>query len=392
MRKILLLSTYCSYTLCFQSNLLSPIIRINDGKKPFFLLSRSSTVTEDTTTKDEIEKFPYCVEVTNNNNDKSWIKEAVNHLQENGVCVLLTKSDVGTSGLIDSENCLKTEFAVTSRLSRLKNHIHEKGVNPDDDTFRYMEVVSRDKSGSRFDMPVPWKNYRDLGIPLTNEESTPIIKFHTKVEETIGPVIKELWKDSKPNIAASGFLINQPSSTDQLWHRDGPDEGFINVFIPLVDLSQELGPTAVISRTHLTDESTSDSNSIKIAPLMKRGQILLMDYRTFHRGLGNTSSNTTRTLAYTVFSNGSSSFDDMLSYGLLPQAYQSIEEVSVNIQCAYTLPFCAKLSSPTIAADLLKTHGVCVLVGEEEGSIIDSESSKTMSDIAILDYLISYNA
>jgi hypothetical protein len=42
-----------------------------------------------------------------------------------------------------------------------------------------------------------------------------------------------------------------------------------------------------------------------VTPLLQRGEILLFDYRTLHKGLGNTSDNKSRTLAYSVYTNQS---------------------------------------------------------------------------------------
>lgn len=231
----------------------------------------------------KVEDFPYSVEVTAQSD--SWIQEAANHLRDNGVCVLLPSVEDQHPSLLNSKDCQDTKDAALSRLSKLKGSIQNQGVDPNgrDGTFRFMEVVSRDESGGRFDMPVPWKNIEKIGIPLAQDEAAAIINFHSKLEETIDPVIRRLWSEDETNVAASGFLINQPGSSNQIWHRDGPNDGLINVFCPLVDLTAEIGPTQVWSKTHLR-EISSDSDSRQSAPLMKRGQMPLMDYRTFHRG------------------------------------------------------------------------------------------------------------
>jgi ectoine hydroxylase-related dioxygenase (phytanoyl-CoA dioxygenase family) len=94
-----------------------------------------------------------------------------------------------------------------------------------------------------------------------------------------------------------------PGSQSQHWLRDGPDEGYIDCFVPLIDLNEGIGPTAIQPNTH-----TSTSNAEEAAygdnilvPLLKKGDALLFDYRTIHCGLGNSSLSTIRTLAYAVF-------------------------------------------------------------------------------------------
>jgi hypothetical protein len=115
-------------------------------------------------------------------------------------------------------------------LFEFKRYIRNQGVDPDgrDGAFRYMEVVSRDESRGRFDMPVPCKNNQHLGKPLTRGEAKAITKFHSKLEETVGPVIRSLWKQDITHVGACGFLINQPGSSNQSWHRDGPNESGIS--------------------------------------------------------------------------------------------------------------------------------------------------------------------
>eukprot|EP00980_Cylindrotheca_fusiformis_P000003 scaffold1_cov108-Cylindrotheca_fusiformis.AAC.3 len=344
-----------------------------------------------------LDDFPYTTTVTttttaaatSTTQSNSWIQEAAKHLKESGVCVLLPseeEEDLQSSSKITSTDCQTTQDAALSRLFRLKESIRKerRGVDPDgrEGTFRYMEVVSRDESGGRFAMPVPWKNSPTItaGIPLSDEEADAVEQFHSKLQKHVGPVIERLWNEEKKHnknndahVAASGFLINQPGSTNQIWHRDGPNEGLINVFCPLVDLTPDMGPTQVWSKTHLDDNGadTSDPESLQLAPLMKRGQILLMDYRTYHRGLGNFSRDRVRTIAYAVYHKGSSSLGDMLGYGLLPTAYQSIEAKGINIQEAHELFFSVTMTSGAMedwahqAANHLQQHGVCVLRGDE---------------------------
>jgi ectoine hydroxylase-related dioxygenase (phytanoyl-CoA dioxygenase family) len=111
--------------------------------------------------------------------------------------------------------------------------------------------------------------------------------------------------DTASYVTAAGLLTNMPGSQSQHWHRDGPDEGYIDCFVPLIDLNEEIGPTAIQPNTHTTTSdvaSVANSNGYNVlVPMLKKGDILMFDYRTIHRGLGNKSLATTRTLAYAVF-------------------------------------------------------------------------------------------
>ena len=365
--------------------------------------------------------FPFTVSIPSSaSSGNNWVHEAVHLLQERGVCVLETRDNAP----IPASICQETDQAAKSRLEALLFKHDQKQEKKEQQQFRFLEVVSRDAGGNRYDMPMPWKHHANknyTGIPLTNSESQAMIQFQEQMEAVVQPVMDALWNNGNYNngennydndngvdrnlhgqVISCGFLINRPGSLDQLWHRDGPSEGLINVFIPLVDLTPEIGPTQVWSNTHLApslpasssngnddnrdndDRSIAPSSSRKGAPMMKAGQILMMDYRTFHRGMGNTSPDTTRTVAYVVYHRGNISLGDKLSYGLLPSVYPSIggdksqvldnnhkHHLHLNSNYAAAPKILHTEFSQTMSADAdewaqaaaqkLHNHGICVL-------------------------------
>lgn len=52
-------------------------------------------------------------------------------------------------------------------------------------------------------------------------------------------------------LASCGFLVNDPGSSSQECLCDGPDEVFLNAFVPICDLQHELGPTSIITEVML---------------------------------------------------------------------------------------------------------------------------------------------
>ena len=100
------------------------------------------------------------------------------------------------------------------------------------------------------------------------------------------------------------FLISTTGSKEQRWHTDSghlSDDEYLpshcfNVFIPLVDITMENGPTDLVKSSHI---QTLDKNRGKkfavtandaIAPELNVGDALLFDFRTLHRGLANKST------------------------------------------------------------------------------------------------------
>ncbi len=74
----------------------------------------------------------------------------------------------------------------------------------------------------------------------------------------------------------------------------------INMTVPLVDVDATLGPTGVWPATHrFTDDKQPPMEDIQVIPF-QRGDAILIDYRTLHAGLANTSP-MVRPILYMVY-------------------------------------------------------------------------------------------
>ncbi len=260
-------------------------------------------------------------------NNDDWSIRAADILTKYGVVALTSSPSTNSNsdGLISTQTIEKANESASSRLDDMQTRISNRGVDPngiEDGPFRFAEIICRDEGGLRYDVPLPWlggdiddsggNNNREksqevgsgrIGAPLTTMETEGVTELHVAMDEIVPHVLEAFWsrdedntdditnKDRNSYVAASGFLINKPGSESQNWHKDGPDAGFIDCFVPLIDLNKELGPTAFL----LGDEEN------ELVPMLNKGNILLFDYRTIHRGQGNTSEDTTRTLAYAVY-------------------------------------------------------------------------------------------
>lgn len=254
----------------------------------------------------------------------TWSQEAAHVLTEYGAVALISKHD--ESGLIKKEICDNANTAAATRLNDMRRRIESRGLDPTgvDEPYRFSEIICRDDGGKRYDVPIAFLGESSsdeegqeglqsssvgsgrIGTPLEPNEEEAIAELHKRIDEITKPVMNSLWSQSdfQSSVAAAGFLMNEPGSKSQNWHRDGPEEGFIDCFVPLIDLNESLGPTAIKPGTH-TDKSgkvgeTNNNNDV-LVPILNKGEVLLFDYRTIHRGQGNKSKSITRTLAYAVY-------------------------------------------------------------------------------------------
>jgi ectoine hydroxylase-related dioxygenase (phytanoyl-CoA dioxygenase family) len=118
-------------------------------------------------------------------------------------------------------------------------------------------------------------------------------------------VVDSLFKTGFTYFA--GSIPAASGSSDGLWHRDTwplfDDEKlegslpvhYITVLIPLVDISDENGPTEIIVGSH-----RGVNTGKKLSVCGKAGSAIILDGRILHRGLANLSDNT-RHMLYIVY-------------------------------------------------------------------------------------------
>lgn len=88
----------------------------------------------------------------------------------------------------------------------------------------------------------------------------------------------------------------------------------LNVFVPLLDITEDLGPTEFWLTSHCTDDARQtflteqsamaptldETKKNIIGPLLTAGDALIYDYRICHRGTSNLS-NTVRPMLYLMY-------------------------------------------------------------------------------------------
>jgi len=140
----------------------------------------------------------------------------------------------------------------------------------------------RERGKGRFDMEIP-------------AFDSPKFSFLTsKRAPWISAVRQILGKDA--NLVHKGCFLSLPGSAAQVYHQDGvhlcADKQkschAVNVFFPLCDMTELLGPTEFCLGSHyLGSDYYVKENCIK--PLAKAGMPIMFDYRLGHRGLANRS-------------------------------------------------------------------------------------------------------
>jgi hypothetical protein len=147
--------------------------------------------------------------------------------------------------------------------------------------FAFSEIAHRSKL--RYDMQL-----RD-GAPVADPPP-----WQSVLERVLGEDVVPLF---------AGAVLSAPGSADQPLHMDGghlfqSTHGYeqtqnpphcVNVFVPLVDITQENGPTEFWPGSHVLSRARDAYNgqtpSVKLAGQI--GDIIIFDYRVVHRGLAN---------------------------------------------------------------------------------------------------------
>jgi ectoine hydroxylase-related dioxygenase (phytanoyl-CoA dioxygenase family) len=116
------------------------------------------------------------------------------------------------------------------------------------------------------------------------------------------PVLSRLLGDGF-QLSVFSIVLAQPGAAEQHTHRDhdslfpkdavlssGLPPYAVNVAVPLVDIDRLRGPTAFWLGSHRWEGVDETLNADPIVPELARGDCLLVDYRTLHRGTANASS------------------------------------------------------------------------------------------------------
>lgn len=244
---------------------------------------------------------------------------------------------------VKAKICLRLDEKLGKDSYRPKQHHQAMGseTRDDDRSFRFVEVASRCLGRLDVRYRMNEEPFSDLHLPscslsdyAVHAASSSSRNYDNGVVKLLWPLVQDLLgKDAE--LVYMGLIYSFPGSEDQPWHQDGcalfPDAPAdltnslppyaLNVFIPLLDVTEELGPTEFWLGSHNTDQahnflSKKESRQVEdpdddmeegrmtkiIAPLVSVGDALIYDYRICHRGTSNLSaSQTTRPMLYLMY-------------------------------------------------------------------------------------------
>ena len=174
----------------------------------------------------------------------------------------------------------------------------------------YKEIVQRHER--RYEMP-----YKMSEIGALNFSTNP------QIQELVTGIL-----GSSHHVVNVSLVVSAPGARDQGWHADGPHVSVskhlpchvLNLFIPLVDVYLSNGPTSFRPGSHyltidlqkrfLLAAIKKELRPIE-TPCLKKGSVLLFDYRVLHRGTANMSDSYRPMLVLTF---GKSWYQDTLNF------------------------------------------------------------------------------
>lgn len=240
---------------------------------------------------------------------QDWQAQAVASLKDSGFCVL-------RGSLLSDAVVTGCASASQDRLQQGLNKARENGLDVESGELRFRELCKRIPADMRFDICLPHVNLpcKDASPgKVCADDTAAWAALFSDVHQWVWPVLKGLLKaqdtDGTNMVHKAGVVIAQPGATDQPWHPDGHQSGLFNVFIPLVPVTQDNGPTQLQPGSQvLVDEDLAiplfwaydDAEVPPVSPSLAAGELLIFDYRVTHRGTANPSTES-RPVAYLVY-------------------------------------------------------------------------------------------
>jgi hypothetical protein len=171
----------------------------------------------------------------------------------------------------------------------------------------------------------------ELSLRHLSANKHPSLEKLTGLLSKVVPSLLNLegWDDLR--ISNLSLIVSTPGSLQQSWHADGGHLSLtehlschcMNIFIPLVEVTEVNGPTEFRPGTHFhTRNLTKMMLAAKarktlrtpVAPLLSVGDVVMFDYRVLHRGQANVSTTNSENRTILCLTVSQPWFKDVLNY------------------------------------------------------------------------------
>ncbi|CAK0879250.1 unnamed protein product [Prorocentrum cordatum] len=279
-----------------------------------------------------------------------WAAEAARRLRRHGFCVLTGGPG---RGLAPAEVCERGAGAALERLGQLAGLWRQLGLDNSRDKVMFSEVCARRPGCRRYDVSLALAGLPADGPGPPGEAADPAWgELQGHIDRWARPVLRASGLLRPGCQDRAGCVVSEPGAPAQDFHQDGMEPGLVNAFMPLVPVVASNGPTEFRPGSHRSAwdldsgsdggcAADSDEERPAVAPEVGRGDLLLFDYRVFHRGLANCSAEP-RPVAYIVYAR----------HGLSDRHnFPDASLVEERIECWLVGPILAVLSVRTAGLD-----------------------------------------
>jgi hypothetical protein len=146
----------------------------------------------------------------------------------------------------------------------------------------------------------------DITLRMTGAFGNPEVFANPRLLKFLAPLL-----GAEIHLSNFTVVVSHPGATRQHTHRDnnhlfydpgvGPNLPVyaVNVAVPLIDVDIETGPTGVWLGSHRLEQGLEVRNESMTATSLRRGDCMMLDYRTMHAGLPN--ARRARPIVYMVY-------------------------------------------------------------------------------------------
>lgn len=172
-------------------------------------------------------------------------------------------------------------------------------------TFNRFYEVLQEKGGRKHFKEIMQRDNNRFDFRIDLEDDNTVwqdVEMNSKWLPLVGEILGDFMR------VKCGCVLSLPGTGEQYWHSDGVHAGqsasfdsseaessnSICVFVPLIDLSAETGYTEFWAGSHRYSKLLSKKGEQALPGgtlgIISKGDCLLYDYRTVHRGMPNTST------------------------------------------------------------------------------------------------------